>query len=327
MALEIVKLLLKCEGINVNKNEGFDGPLMYAAQNGHLEIVKLLFEQRKDINVNMPGVHGKTALIYAVENGHLEIVKLLIKKGADVNFGARHGIYALSVAAAKGYADVVKLLIENGAEIDNQDDSNITALMLAAENDYADVVELLIKNGAKLNAQDNSKKTALMLAAENGHLEIVKLLIEKGAAFVVTNIDKYDISAIDIILDTWGMKFFIDLFKDSYLTYKHTDEYVLSKLKEIYSKLEGDNQKQFIKDLLDALKDDSFATYRLYNLNFGTEEDLSNSIQKDLNATEYHKLFSIGNFFYSIWHFLEELICPIWGDEPMDIEPNIMGDS
>ena len=58
---------------------------MKACNNGHLEIVKLLLEQ-KGIDFIAQGNKGKSALIISIEKGFLEITKLLLSQnGIDVN--------------------------------------------------------------------------------------------------------------------------------------------------------------------------------------------------------------------------------------------------
>ncbi len=57
--------------------------MIYAANNGHTEIVKLLITS--DADVNIQGYYGITALIEAADNGYTEIVEMLISEGADVN--------------------------------------------------------------------------------------------------------------------------------------------------------------------------------------------------------------------------------------------------
>ena len=52
-------------------------------------------------------------LLWASENGYLEVVKLLIENGADVS--AKDN-YALRWASRYGHLEVAKLLIENGAK-------------------------------------------------------------------------------------------------------------------------------------------------------------------------------------------------------------------
>src|SRR6516225_3153576 len=62
------------------KNRFGDRPLMVAALNGHLAIVKLLFTRGAELNPP-----GWTPLIYAATNGHIEVMRYLIEAGADVN--------------------------------------------------------------------------------------------------------------------------------------------------------------------------------------------------------------------------------------------------
>ena len=58
-------------------------PIIAAAQNGYLEIVKLLIEN--GANVDSQTELGYTALELAASNGHLEVVDLLIQKGANLS--------------------------------------------------------------------------------------------------------------------------------------------------------------------------------------------------------------------------------------------------
>ena len=48
-------------------------------------------------NVNMHNHEGSTALVIAAENGHVEVVKLLLEEDADVNVIADGGLTALII--------------------------------------------------------------------------------------------------------------------------------------------------------------------------------------------------------------------------------------
>lgn len=64
--------------------------LIYASQSGNIDIVKLLLENKAELNAQDPET-GFTPLIYAVVNNHIEIVELLISSGADISIRDKDG--------------------------------------------------------------------------------------------------------------------------------------------------------------------------------------------------------------------------------------------
>ncbi|MBO4707914.1 MAG: ankyrin repeat domain-containing protein [Elusimicrobiaceae bacterium] len=172
-------------------------PLMRAAYNGHLKVVKLLIDKGADINIQNEA--GSTALMKAAYKGYFEIVKLLIDKGAKINLKERHGATALIKGVAQGYTEIVKLLLDKGADVNVADayncEDNIcfhepegTALESAVFHDRIEIVKLLLNKGADVNFHLDFKQpscwwceTVLTRAVYTGNPEIVKLLIDKGA--------------------------------------------------------------------------------------------------------------------------------------------------
>ena len=135
--------------------------LRNAAHNGHLEVVKFLFE--KDLDT-------QGALVSAAQNGHLAVVKFLLEKHADPKG-------ALASAASKGHLEVMKVLLQHGV------DSNElhAALRAAVALGQLDAVQLLIDSGVDVNIRNQDGKTALQCAIEYKDVEIANLLKQAGA--------------------------------------------------------------------------------------------------------------------------------------------------
>lgn len=155
--------------------------MMAAAKNGRLAAVKLLVENKADVNT---GSDMLTPLMAAAQRGHLQVVEFLLANKAKVN---RHTMIgsALFLAAKNGHAEVVDLLLKNGADVDyTLDPKERTALMEAAFNGHAAVIDSLLNYEADLNAKDIDGRTALDLATLNSQADCIKLLLAKGTDVV-----------------------------------------------------------------------------------------------------------------------------------------------
>lgn len=97
-------------GVDVGlADNGGNTPLMYAATNGHTEVVKVLLNY--DTNLNVFNHDGSTALIMAASwLGNLEIVKILLIRGADANHANNRGLTALAEAEYWENQEVVQLI-------------------------------------------------------------------------------------------------------------------------------------------------------------------------------------------------------------------------
>ncbi|KAF2023347.1 ankyrin [Setomelanomma holmii] len=100
-----------------------NGALHYAAANGHLDVIKLLFstvaEKPAPELINAVNEAGNTPLHWAALNGHLECVKLLIETGADVMIINRAGHDAVFEAEINDKKDVVDWLLGAVEELEN----------------------------------------------------------------------------------------------------------------------------------------------------------------------------------------------------------------
>ncbi len=150
-----------------------------ASENGHLDVVKLLLEdKRRETKVSPayayavdPSDRGNGAIQRASENGHLDVVKLLLAdKRVDP---ADRNNYAIMLASWNNHPEVVKLLLAD-KRVDPSADNN-EAILKASENGHLEVVKVLLAN-KQVDPSDYGNY-AILLASSNGHAEVVKLLL------------------------------------------------------------------------------------------------------------------------------------------------------
>ncbi|XP_074600327.1 multiple ankyrin repeats single KH domain isoform X2 [Brevipalpus obovatus] len=173
-SLEVAEYLIKA-GADIEA--GANTPLMEAAQEGHIELVRHLIAA--GANVNAVTTSGETALMYACENGHTNVAETLIDAGADLEHEAEGGRTPVMKAARAGHLCTVQFLVSRGANINKAtSNSDHTPLSLACAGGHKSSVEYLLSQGADptLRLKDNS--TMLIEAARGGHTKVVQLLID-----------------------------------------------------------------------------------------------------------------------------------------------------
>jgi len=89
-----------------------------AAYAGETYVVSKMLDDGQDVNATDPK-YGATALIYAAQQGHTDTVKLLLDHHADIDAESKLRQNALQQAAFDGHMDTVKLLLERGAKLDD----------------------------------------------------------------------------------------------------------------------------------------------------------------------------------------------------------------
>ena len=116
-------------------------PLIYAAQMGHLDVVRVLLDG--GANAESANVDQWNALHYAAMNGHLHVCRLLLDWGVNVNSLNKRKYTPLHYAAWAGYLSVAKLLVERGADVRLKNDYGQTASDKARSWRKEDVAEWL----------------------------------------------------------------------------------------------------------------------------------------------------------------------------------------
>ena len=101
-------------GVEVDLADASSGtaPLLQAAFQNFPEVVDVLLEHRADANKEK--YNGFTPLMVAAQQGSVQVAKLLLAKGADK--AAKAGQAPLFLASRNGHKDVVVTLLAAGAD-------------------------------------------------------------------------------------------------------------------------------------------------------------------------------------------------------------------
>ena len=178
----VLPLLVLCwYHINHGKRN-MESNLIEVSRIGDYLAVDRYLQQGADVNCR--DKDGLTPLIWAAIQGHEEVVRLLLERGGDLEAKNHNGDTALMWASLMGHKDVVDFMLDRGANADLcEPESGVTALMAASAKGHADVAQVLVERGAAVNARDRNGNTALTHASIKGYAEVVDLLLAAGATF------------------------------------------------------------------------------------------------------------------------------------------------
>ena len=156
---------------------GLDAGLLSAAEANDLSGACEWLRRGADADARESGrYYGRTALMIAANDGFLELARLLHANGADVNLGGGNhdghlygrGWSALHYAAAAGHAEMARWLLNSGAVLDMVWHRGKTALWEAAYWGRPAVVGLLLSRGANKETNYDGGSTPLHAAVEEG---------------------------------------------------------------------------------------------------------------------------------------------------------------
>lgn len=157
-------------------------PLLAAAQNGSLKVMRLLL-----IKGAKPDSRGpmQTPLYVAITNGHEKVAKMLLRFGANPNSKNIHPGHLrdnrpLHMAASRGHTSIVQALLELGADINAVNSHGHTPLDEALLEGRVETFEYLLDRGDILLGRD-TLSSLLHTAIWRGKVEIVRMLLAKGA--------------------------------------------------------------------------------------------------------------------------------------------------
>ncbi|XP_071098480.1 serine/threonine-protein phosphatase 6 regulatory ankyrin repeat subunit B-like [Haliotis cracherodii] len=148
----------------------------YACFTGNTNILKQLV---RHCDINGRGLNGWTPAMYAVVSGQLESLKILVNNKADIELCVSNNNSLLHLAVEKGTRSSVEYLLkELKCDIDTLGMHGWTPLLCAVFAGKKDVLVVLLKYKADKRLRDTNIRNAIHLACECGVNSIVERLLQ-----------------------------------------------------------------------------------------------------------------------------------------------------
>ena len=207
---DMVHILLKAGVDKELPDETGLSPLMFAAKEGQVDILKHLL--KAGANRNAQNTEGRSALMLATMSDQHETMTLLLADSATdkelrdhvshEHISHEHGPRtALLLALREGDPDevtirdqTVNLLLDYRAHAENRDAKGRTTLMLAIERGYPTATDRLLRffyDKGKLEDCDKIGNTAFIRAVNCNNLHAARCLLESGANIEARNKNGY----------------------------------------------------------------------------------------------------------------------------------------
>ena len=140
----MVKFLLDHSGDPNAIDKSNNTPLHFAAENGCLNIVRLLVESSKDVKsyVNSTNSNQDTALHLAAREGKCEVLKVLINFSSDRRLENKNGKTAKQLALDAGCKEI-QLLFAKFEDVEKE------GAYVEISNDITDLHSFAFKNDAE----------------------------------------------------------------------------------------------------------------------------------------------------------------------------------
>lgn len=156
---EIVNLLLSCDTVNHNSDNGY--ALIKSSEYGNLSILKMLMESKKITDTQEI---RKEMVRWAFWMRRIEIIDFLIKElPLEIN------INTLYLACEYGYIHIVRYLTLQGVK-----DEDGRCFMKSVKNGHTEIVKYLL--GTNKENLANKIRNALYITSKEGGLDIFKIL-------------------------------------------------------------------------------------------------------------------------------------------------------
>lgn len=157
-------------------------PLHHAAWNNRYEAARILILAGAMVDARRGRESdGVTALESACYFGHFELVKLLVENKANVNVRIYEGYTPLHQAVRNGHVAVAQYLVEHGARLDDARANGRTPLHTAAESGQTETTLLLLALGANPTTRARDGLTPVGVASNDGVRQLLlKALVARA---------------------------------------------------------------------------------------------------------------------------------------------------
>ena len=164
-----------------------DEELIDAAKNKDLAKVRQLLEAGRNPNSKQSYHPRYTPLMYAAENHDIDMMKLLLNYKPRINMQNGNHETALTLAVENDNYITSELLLQHGAGTDIQNHAGMTPLIIAVDQKNIPLIELLLGYGARKNVVDFYGDTALIRAVLKDRFDIAKMTVNKDSVVYLPN--------------------------------------------------------------------------------------------------------------------------------------------
>ena len=177
---DLFQRVFECRLKSMEKPYYGTGKIMFiAAENGHFQLVRTLFEHGVLVNGK---VNEKTPLQIAARNGHIQIVEYFLCKRKDPRALNSEIIDSFIFAARGGHLNILKILVQKYPAIKSKQTLE-KALLCGSIGEHFPVCRYIIEEGIYIDFRSEiDGLTPLIKSAIKGSLEQIKFLISLGAS-------------------------------------------------------------------------------------------------------------------------------------------------
>eukprot|EP00930_Biecheleria_cincta_P060732 TRINITY_DN46344_c0_g1_i1.p1 TRINITY_DN46344_c0_g1~~TRINITY_DN46344_c0_g1_i1.p1 ORF type:complete len:251 (-),score=61.30 TRINITY_DN46344_c0_g1_i1:203-955(-) len=155
--------------------------LIGSAIEGNVEQLQAALKAGVSANLDADKEGGTKPLHWAADNGHVEVIRALLDGKAEVLAKDKEGMTALHAAACNGRPVCMTTLLDARASLVSKDNNGWTPLHHASCCGHSDAIASLVHARANLSAKDSRNGQPLHVAATYRQVDAVRLLLDARA--------------------------------------------------------------------------------------------------------------------------------------------------